>query len=102
MATDFTWQHKAQIAIKASERKFRNLIEQSPVACSLLIGPELVIEFTNEAMIKLWGKGNTVQGKKLKDALPELQGQPYLQILDDVYHSTATMLIQIGRTMANK
>ena len=38
-------------------------------------------------MIKLWGKGDTVQGKKLRDALPELQGQPYLEILDDVYHS---------------
>ena len=80
-------QEKAQIIMKASEKKFRDLIEQSPVACALYLGRDLIIEFTNEAMIKIWGKGNTVQGKKLIDALPELEGQPYPQILTGVYDS---------------
>jgi len=80
-------QELAQSIIKTSEKKFRDLIEQSPIACALYLGRELNIEFTNEAMIKIWGKGNTVQGKKLIDALPELEGQPYPQILRDVYDS---------------
>ncbi|TDE16333.1 PAS domain S-box protein [Dyadobacter psychrotolerans] len=80
-------QEQAQIAIKASEKKFRSLIEQSPVACALYLGPEQFIEFTNEAMIKIWGKGNMVQGKKLIEVLPELVDQPYPQILKNVYDS---------------
>ena len=38
-------------------------------------------------MIRIFGKGNSVQGKKLKDALPELEGQPYLNLLDQVYQT---------------
>ncbi|MBE9464015.1 PAS domain-containing protein [Dyadobacter subterraneus] len=87
MSSDFTWKHHAQIEIKAGESKFRNLIEQSPVGCSLMVGRELIIEFTNEAMIKIWGKGHSVVGKKLIEALPELMGQPYIQILENVYDS---------------
>ena len=87
MASDFTSQHLAQLAVSASEQKFRNLIAESPVACALFSGRDLVIEYTNEPMIKIFGKGNSVQGKKLKDALPELEGQPYLELLDQVYQT---------------
>jgi len=87
ISTDISEQRQAQMTIKASEMKFRNLIEQSPVACALYLGRELIIEFTNDAMIRIWGKGDTVQGKKLINALPELKGQPYVQILEHVYDS---------------
>ena len=85
IATDFTWQHHAHLAVKAGEQKFRSIIEESPVACALFTGRDLVIEFANEAMIKILGKGNSILGKKVKEALPELEGQPYLGLLDQVY-----------------
>jgi PAS domain S-box-containing protein len=49
-----------------------------------------VIEVANEAMIEVWGKGPSILGKPLGQALPELKGQPFLQILDDVFTSGKT------------
>ena len=85
IATEVTQQVKAKIALQESEQRFRNLIEEAPVATSLFIGRDMVIELPNEAILKIWGKGNAVAGKPLREALPELEGQPFLQIIDDVY-----------------
>ncbi|GAB3930430.1 PAS domain-containing sensor histidine kinase [Larkinella terrae] len=85
LATEVTAQIKAKLDLKESEQRFRNLIEEAPAAMSLFIGPDMVVELPNEAMIKFWGKGDSVIGKPLRLALPELEGQPFLQILDEVY-----------------
>ena len=73
--------------LRNSEEHLRTMIEQAPVATALFVGKDMIIEIPNEAMLKLWGKGNTVTGKPLREAVPELVGQPFLQILDDVYES---------------
>ncbi len=85
IATEVTQQVKARMALLESEQRFRNLIEEAPVATSLFLGRDLVIDLPNEAILKIWGKGNTVAGKPLREALPELEGQPFLQIMNDVY-----------------
>ncbi|AUD01524.1 PAS domain S-box protein [Spirosoma pollinicola] len=85
VATEVSQQVKAKIALQESEQRFRNLIEEAPVATSLFVGRDLIIDMPNEAIIKFWGKGNGVIGKPLREALPELQGQSFLEILDDIY-----------------
>lgn len=72
------------------QRHFKNellsaLIEQAPVATCLFTGPEMKIEIANEVMLGYWGKGNTVLNKPLAEALPELEGQPFLDILSRIY-----------------
>ncbi|GAB4030014.1 PAS domain S-box protein [Spirosoma gilvum] len=84
VATEVTDQVKAKIALQESEQRFRNLIAQAPVAISLFVGSDMIIDMPNEAMLKFWGKGN-VAGLPLAEALPELKGQPFLEILDTVY-----------------
>ena len=71
--------------LRISEARFRGLIEGAPVAMATLVGRDLVIDLSNDAMIRLWGKGKSIVGKRLCDALPELEGQPFLQLLDSVY-----------------
>lgn len=73
--------------LAASDSRFRFLVQEAPVAIGVLSTRELLIESANDMMLKVWGKTNNVIGRKLADALPELQGQPFLQILDDVYTS---------------
>ncbi|PMD90364.1 hypothetical protein BWI97_23025 [Siphonobacter sp. BAB-5405] len=87
IATEVTEQVRIRLALEASERRFRKLIEEAPMATGLYKGRELQVELVNEAMIKLWGKDKSVLNKKLPEALPELEGQPFLQILDDVFTS---------------
>ena len=87
---DVTEQVIARKKMEESEHRFRSLIENTPVPTCLLTGSNLVIEVANEAMIDVWGKGPSVMGKPLGQALPELKGQPFLQILNDVFTSGKT------------
>ncbi|MDJ1498967.1 PAS domain-containing protein [Cytophagaceae bacterium DM2B3-1] len=85
LGTEVTTQVLSQKAIEASEAKFRSLIEETPFATALYRGEELIIDVANPAMIKLWGKDERVRGMRLADALPELESQPFLDILAQIY-----------------
>ncbi len=76
---------KTRTALAESEALFKSLIEEAPVATCLLVGREMVVEVANGPMLAFWGRGNSVLGKPLAEALPELVGQPFLGILDDVF-----------------
>lgn len=60
-------------------------LEQAPIAFGVLKYRHLKIEVANSLILQLWGKNKSVIGKPLAEALPELAGQPYLDILDEVY-----------------
>lgn len=68
-----------------SEKKITSILDQAPIAFGLLRHRQLRIEVANNLILKLWGKDSSVIGKPLAVGLPELQGQPYLEILDRVY-----------------
>jgi PAS domain S-box-containing protein len=85
VATEVTSQVVAKKELEESEKRFRNLILDAPVATAVYSGPDMVIQLANEAMLKLWGKDASVIGQKLCDALPELTGQPFHKLLDKVY-----------------
>jgi PAS domain S-box-containing protein len=85
IASEVTQQVKAKRELQVSEERFRNLINTAPVATAIYQGPDMVIQLANDAMIRLWGKDESVIGKKLAEALPELEGQPFLGLLQEVY-----------------
>ncbi|MCY7356371.1 MAG: PAS domain-containing protein [Rudanella sp.] len=90
VARDVTDHKKAEEALKLSEARFRSLIDEAPIATSLYVGPQFVIELANDAKIAYWGKGRSVIGKPLAVALPELKGQPFLKILENVFTTGQT------------
>lgn len=85
LAHEITEQVLSRKKIEESETKFRTLIEEAPVATCFFTGREMRIEVANDTMIGYWGKGKEVIGKKVADALPELQGQSFLELLDEVF-----------------
>lgn len=84
---DVTSQVMSRKILEENEHRYRTLIEESTVANALCIGREQRIQYANDIMLQYWGKSNNVIGKPLIEALPELEGQHFLQILDDVYVS---------------
>ncbi|WDF45595.1 ATP-binding protein [Chryseobacterium sp. KACC 21268] len=62
----------------------------SPAPTAIYSGEEMVIQFANEGMLALWGKDASVIGKPLMDAIPELEGQPFLELLREVWRSGKT------------
>lgn len=90
VATEVTDQVEAQRKLAETEYKFENLIKQSDFSIALYKGKDLVIDMANNAMLKTWNKDESVIGKKLADALPELEGQPFIEILKNIYNTRKT------------
>lgn len=60
-------------------------IAKAPIAIGVLSGANMVIELANEKILEVWGKTEEVLGKPISVALPELEGQYFLGIMDEVY-----------------
>jgi len=76
----------AEEQLQQSEERFRNMIEQAPVAMLLSRGEDVIIESINKPMVKFMNKNSAdeVLGKKMIESLPELIGQRALQTVIDV------------------
>lgn len=85
ISTDITQLVQASQAMRASEQRLQGLIDESPMAIAVYKGRDFIVELANDAMLFIWGKTASVIGLPLHIALPELEGQPFLQQLDDVY-----------------
>lgn len=83
---DITDIKQAEKKLQQSETRFRNMIEQAPVAMLLSKGEDVIIESVNKPMLRFMNKNTAdeVLGKKMLEALPELVGQPALQTVIDV------------------
>jgi len=73
--------------LRETELLYHNLIFSSPSAIGILMGPSLVITIANDEIIRIWGKGRDVFGKKYFEMLPELEDQGYKEVFDKVYAS---------------
>ncbi|WP_312511095.1 ATP-binding protein [Massilia sp.] len=62
------------------------LFEQAPGIIAVLRGPDHVFELTNRSYLALIGHRALV-GKPAREALPEVQGQGFFELLDHVYQS---------------
>ena len=77
---------QAMIALRDSERRTRALFQQAPGFSCILGGPNHVYEFANDSLMRLLG-GRDLIGKTVREAVPEMEGQGYFELLDKVYHS---------------
>ncbi len=82
---DINDQVAAANSYRESEARFRSIVEQAPMAISLFRSRDMIITIANEAMFRLWGKEPSIIGLPLIKALPELEGQPFLGVLQGVY-----------------
>jgi PAS domain S-box-containing protein len=77
-------------ALSESEQRISLMIEQSPIAICLFTGSNMKIEIANDIMIRYWGKDKSVIGKPMEEGVPELKGQPFMDILQEVYRTGKT------------
>jgi PAS domain S-box-containing protein len=66
--------------------RLRQLFEQSPSFMAVLRGPEHRFELVNPGYLQLIGHRDVV-GKTVREALPEIAGQGFYELLDGVYSS---------------
>jgi PAS domain S-box-containing protein len=66
---------------------YRAIIFESPMPIAVYTGRELRISLANTAVLRTWEKDRSVVGMLFKDALPEMEDQPFLRILEQVFDS---------------
>lgn len=90
-AADVTDLTMATLQVAQSEKNFRNLILQSPVAMCLLLGADHTVEVANTAMVELWGKPREeVMYKPIFEGLPDAREQGLEELLNHVYTTGET------------
>jgi PAS domain S-box-containing protein len=75
---------QADRALRDESRRILRLLEQAPSFICVLRGPEHVYEFANAAYMRIVGHREII-GRKVRDALPEVTAQGFVDLLDRVY-----------------
>ena len=78
-------------ATRFADEQLRQMVEQAPNFMMVLKGPNHVCEIANAAGRQLVG-GRDVVGKSILQALPEVEAQGFIQLLDGVYQSGETFV----------
>jgi PAS domain S-box-containing protein len=68
----------------AEQERQRRLLSQMPGFAAVLTGPNHVYEYVNDAYVKISGRSGFV-GRTVRETFPELAGQGYYELLDQVY-----------------
>jgi PAS domain S-box-containing protein len=77
--------HQAQLAAEQEREQLYQVFEQTPVAITILRGANLRVELANPAVAAIWGREpSEVLGRPYFEAMPEIAGQGFEQILTDV------------------
>jgi PAS domain S-box-containing protein len=84
--TEVTEQVLAERRRAADTERQRRMFEQAPGFITILDGPEHVFEFANATYRRLFGERELV-GKTVREAFPELTGQGFYDLLDQVYRT---------------
>ncbi len=87
LAILFVSYNKINSELARSKRLQRNqqlMVMEAPAIICMMRGPEHIYEMANEQYIKLIGQRD-ILGKPIRKALPELEGQGFFDLLDEVY-----------------
>lgn len=89
VANEVTSLVEAKHKLAESEKQFRNLIMQSPIAMAILHGPDMIVEIANAQMSRMvWRREEKdVMGKALLEVFPELTTQKFPELLKQVYET---------------
>ncbi|WP_176454332.1 ATP-binding protein [Siphonobacter sp. BAB-5385] len=85
IATDVTGQVHLRKELEAQKAQLEQVIQSAPVSIARLIGPDFRLSTVNRAFIEIAGKGPVSLNTPLVEVMPEIEGQPFLTLLEEVY-----------------
>lgn len=93
VSRDGTAMHQANIErdqlvleLQAANARITDIFRQAPAFICVLRGAEHVFEMVNERFLQLVGNRHLI-GQSLRHALPEVEGQGFIELLDRVYRT---------------
>jgi signal transduction histidine kinase len=68
-----------------------DILSLSENATAIYTGQDVIIQNANETMLQFWGKNKSIIGMPLEEAVPALKGQPFIGMLQNVWHTGNTV-----------
>ena len=82
--TETTRKQLAEQTLRQDFKRLADLFQQAPAFFTLLRGPQHIFEMINPPYQQLLGP-RSVLGKTVREALPEVEDQGFISLLDNVY-----------------
>lgn len=99
---DNTLQVHQRQKVEESEKFARTVFYNSPVAKLVYTGPEMVLRAANEKMLEIFGKGDSIIGRPIMEAVPELKETHLLQVYSNVLNTGEIHTETAARIMFNR
>jgi PAS domain S-box-containing protein len=75
----------AERRVSDEGERLRQMFRQAPGFMALLRSPEHIFEIVNASYLQLVGHRGDIVGKPVREALPEIEGQGFFELLDQVF-----------------
>ncbi len=72
------------LELDATTGFMRNIFDQAPSFMQVVTGPELVVSLVNQSYRRIIGPGREVIGRSLRELFPEVEGQGYFEMYEEV------------------
>jgi PAS domain S-box-containing protein len=102
LCQDVTEQVLIRQKVEESERRFRTLVEEAPIATALFLGPDFQIGLANNTMLTYWGRDASILGKLFGEELSELSGQNIIEPLQEVYNTGRAYEVKEAPAILNR
>jgi len=96
---DNTLQVMQRQKVEESEKFARTVFHNSPVAKLVYTGPAMILSEANEKMLEIFGKGNSIIGMPIMEAVPELKETHLFQAYQQVVSTGETHTETAARLM---
>lgn len=84
---------RAQRRVNSERERLHRMFAQTPSFMAMLQGPKHVFDLANPAYMQLVGH-REVLGKPVREAIPDIEGQGFFELLDQVYASGVAFFAQ--------
>lgn len=93
VCTETTQQVLAERQRMEDNERLHQLFQQAPGIMTVLRGPDHIFELANDAYLQLVGHRDLL-GKTAREALPEVEGQGFFELLDRVFTSGEHVVVR--------
>lgn len=84
IAYEVTEQVLAKRKLEENEKHLQNIFSNAPTLICTLSEPQHIFEIANERYLQFIGNRDII-GKPVQQVIPEIVGQGYIELLDEVY-----------------
>ncbi len=81
---EITEQVQARKKMEDSDKRYNMMLLNSTFSFAVIKGKDLVVDFANNQIKEVWGRGNDIEGKSLFEIMPEIIDTPFPALLEEV------------------